>query len=149
MAVAADALRAVPLFRGLPALSLDRVAAHALPVSYGAGEVVFRQGDPGLGFFVVLSGRVRISHGGKEAAQLAAGGFFGEMALLDSYPRSATVTAVEDTRCLSVKRSDFVRELRTQPDLALEILAILSKRIRDLDERIRHLESSLPAEWLA
>lgn len=148
MAAPADALRAVPLFRGLPALSLERVAAHALPVSYRSGEVVFRQGDPGLGFFVMLSGRVSISYGGKEVAQLAAGGFFGEMALLDSYPRSATVTALDDTRCLSVKRSDFLRELRAQPDLALEILAILSKRIRDLDERVQQLESSLPAEWL-
>jgi CRP-like cAMP-binding protein len=124
------------------------VAAHALPVSYRAGEVIFRQGDPGLGFFVVVSGRVSIAHGGTEAAQLGAGGFFGEMALLDSYPRSATVTALDDTRCLSVKRSDFVRELRAQPDLALQILAILSKRVRDLDERIRQLQTSLPAEWL-
>jgi CRP-like cAMP-binding protein len=149
MPVATDALKGVPLFRDLPKKSLERVASRALPISYGAGEVVFRQGDPGLGFFVVVSGKVSITHGGTEAARLGPGGSFGEMALLDSHPRSATVTAVEPTECLSINRADFLKELREQPDIAFELLANLSRRVRDLDERVRHLSSSVPAEWLA
>jgi CRP-like cAMP-binding protein len=145
---AGEELKRVPLFRELPTKSLERIAASAMPVSYRAGEVVFRQGDPGVGFFVVLGGRVSVSLDGKEVAQLPAGGFFGEMSLLDDCPRSATVTAVHDTHCLEVKRADFLRELRSQPDVALEMLAILSKRIRDLDARVRHLQGAIPDEWL-
>jgi CRP-like cAMP-binding protein len=86
---------------------------------------------------------------GKEVAQLPEGGFFGEMALLDEYPRSATVTAAQDTSCLEVKRPEFLRELRSQPDVAFEMLAVLSKRVRDLDAKVRHLQSSIPDEWLS
>ncbi len=149
MSATGDALKAVPLFRELPGKSLDRIAARALPVGYKAGEVVFREGDPGTGFFVVLSGRVSVSHGGKEAAQLAAGGFFGEMSLLDSFPRSATVSALEASNCLELKREDLMSELRAHPEIAFEILSILSRRVRDLHNRLRHVESSVPAEWLS
>lgn len=145
---AVEELKRVPLFRDLPARSLERIAASAAPVSYRTGEVVFRQGDPGVSFFVVLGGRVSVALGGKDVAQLPAGGFFGEMSLLDDCPRSATVTAAQDTHCLEVKRTDFMRELRSQPDVALQIMATLSKRIRDLDARVRQLQGAIPDEWL-
>ncbi|MBI5948302.1 MAG: cyclic nucleotide-binding domain-containing protein [Chloroflexi bacterium] len=143
-----EELNRVPLFRDIPDKSVERIAEAAVPVSYGPDEVVFRQGDPGLGVFVILEGRVRVSLDGKEAAQLPAGGFFGEMSVLDDFPRSATVTAMEDTHCLEVKRADFLRELERQPDIAFELLAVLSRRVRDLDARVRLMQSAIPDEWL-
>jgi CRP-like cAMP-binding protein len=145
---AADALKDVPLFRDLPRKSVDRIARHASPVSYAAGEVVFREGDEGTGFFVITEGKVGISVAGTQITQLGSGGFFGEMALLDNHRRSATVQAVTDTRCFAISRKDFLADLRDSPETALELLAALSRRVRDLDQRIRHLERSVPSEWL-
>jgi CRP-like cAMP-binding protein len=147
--VAVHALKDVPLFRDLPGKSVDRIARHATPASYRAGEVIFHEGDEATGFFIIASGLVAISVGGSELAQLGSGGFFGEMALLDQHRRSATVQALLDTECLTISRLDFIADLHNNPDTALQLLAALSRRIRDLDQRIRHLESSIPSEWLA
>jgi CRP-like cAMP-binding protein len=133
-----ETLQNVPIFRDLPRKSLDRIAKFARARSFRAGDVIFREGEEGVGFFLVSKGKVDISRSGTNIAQIGDGGFFGEMALLDNHRRSATVTAVSDTECLAIMRSDFLAELRNNPDLAVEMLAIMSRRVRDLDERLSH-----------
>ena len=81
---------------------------------------------------------INVSPDGTQLATHGPDGFFGEMALLDNHRRSATVTALEDTECMAIMRSDFLAEVRNNPDLAIEILAVMSKRIRDLDEKLAH-----------
>ncbi len=92
---------------------------------YEAGEVILRQGDEAVGFFIVSSGAVRVvrdmgSDKEHTLATLAAGEFFGETALMDGYPRTASVQAVEKTECLAMTRWDFMSELKGSPSMAVE-----------------------------
>ena len=133
-----ETLAKVPLFRDLPHKSLERIAKFARPRSFRSGDVIFKEGEEGVGFFAISKGKVEVTRGGHAIATTGAGGFFGEMALLDNHRRSATVKASEDTECLAIMRSDFLAELRGNADLAVEMLGIMSARIRDLDEKLSH-----------
>ena len=131
-----ETLAAVPIFRDLPKKSLSRIAQFARKRSFRAGDVIFKEGEEGVGFFMVTAGQVGVTRGGADLAKTGEGGFFGEMALLDNHRRSATITALEDTECLAIMRSDFIAELRANADLAIELLGVLSQRIRALDEQL-------------
>lgn len=133
---AEETLSRVPLFADLPKKSIERIAKTVRTRSFHAGDTIFKEGEEGVGFFVVTKGKVNVTRGGTNLATHGPDGFFGEMALLDHHRRSATVTAAEDTECLAIMRSDFLAEVRNNPDLAVEMLAVMSKRIRDLDERL-------------
>ena len=113
---------ACPLFRGLVPDDLAAVAAAAIEVDFPAERVIARQGEIGTGFFVVVSGSVRVIRGGEEVAVLGPGDFFGELSVLDGLPRVAQVTAVEPTRCLALASWDFEQALLDSPTLALSIL---------------------------
>lgn len=126
----------VPLFKDLPRKSLERIEKATRNRSFRAGDVIFKEGEEGVGFFMITNGKVEVTRGGTAVATLSNGGFFGEMALLDNHRRSATVKAVDDTECLAIMRSDFLAELRNNPDLAVDMLAMMSQRVRELDERL-------------
>ncbi len=126
----------VPLFRDLPKKTLNRLAKVAVPRTFKAGNEIVREGDRGAGFFLIMQGKVEVVRGDTKLNTLGSGDFFGEMALLDEHPRSATVRALEDTDCLAMSRWDFVSELRANSDLAVEMLEVLSRRVRELDERL-------------
>lgn len=134
----ADTLSNVPLFQDLPRKSIDRLTKFVRPRSFQAGDVIFREGEEGVGFFIVTSGKVKVTREGAELATVGENGFFGEMALLDNHRRSATVQAISDTETLAIMRADFLAELRTNADLAVEMLSVLSRRIRELDEKLGH-----------
>ena len=133
-----DALQHVPMFRDLNKKALERIEKIARERSFKAGDVIVKEGDEGVGFFLVVSGKVTVTKEGHALGNLHDGDFFGEMALLDNYRRSATVTATEPTKCLAMLRSDFVAELRANADLAVEMLQLMSRRVRDADERLAH-----------
>jgi CRP-like cAMP-binding protein len=105
-----------------------------------------REGDSGVGAFVIRSGRVEVlqKRGGEtvKLAELGPGDFFGEMALLDEFPRSATVRALEPTTVLGLTRWHFRGILESHPQVALGILPVLVKRIRTAErqasEAVRH-----------
>jgi CRP/FNR family cyclic AMP-dependent transcriptional regulator len=133
-----DALRNVPLFAGLEAADLQRLARILVPRQYEAGDVIIREGDEAVGFFVVSSGKVRVVKDlGRDKEQVLAtltpGEFFGETALLDGYPRTASVQAVEKTECLALTRWDFMSELKGSPTMAVEIVRALARRLRQTD----------------
>lgn len=132
----AETLRNVPLCQDLPSKSIDRIAKFARSRVFQADETIVKEGDEGVGFFLVTKGKVDITRGGTSIAQVGEGGFFGEMALLDNHRRSATVTAIGEVETLAIMRSDFLAELRNNADLAVELLSVLSKRVRDLDQKL-------------
>jgi CRP/FNR family cyclic AMP-dependent transcriptional regulator len=136
-----EALRNVPLFAGLEAADLQRLAKILVPRRYEPGEVILKEGSEAIGFFVVSSGKVRVvkdlgSDKERTLATLTPGEFFGETALLDGYPRSASVQAVEKTECLALTRWDFMGEVKGSPTMAVEIMRVLARRLRQTDARL-------------
>jgi CRP/FNR family cyclic AMP-dependent transcriptional regulator len=138
----AAAFAAVPLLSRLNDRQRAALAAKATTRGYRGGKIVVRQGDTSMALYVVLSGSVRIDRedeAGRRtqiAADVGANGFFGEMGLIEDEPRSATVTALEDTECALLAKWDFQNELRSDPDIALALMPVLNARIRDLNARL-------------
>lgn len=137
-------LRQITLFAGLSDAALTALASRVRVRSYRRGEVLFHKDDPGTSLFLLRSGRVKIStfsNEGKEAVFTVhgPGDVFGELALLDGAPRSATATALEPSRLLTVDRSSFVAFLREQPDASLILLSELTARVRRLSVQVEDL----------
>jgi CRP/FNR family cyclic AMP-dependent transcriptional regulator len=137
-----EALRSVPLFA-----SLDDEAARELR-SLLSDKIVpqntrlFRQGDKGDSMYLIESGRVRISLRDDDKqevvlAELAQGDFFGEMSIIDGRQRSADAKVIEDARLAILSRDAFLSFVRSNPDVALEMLSALTDRLRRTDELLR------------
>lgn len=147
-------LSRVPAFADLSARELRGVAAIIHKREYKAGEPVFYQGDPGLGMYIIREGEVsiRISEGegeDKELAVLADGDFFGELALLDESPRSATAICRTDCSLIGFFRTDLFEMIEQKTDLGLKIVLrlaeILAVRLRKTDKELSKLRSQLDA----
>jgi CRP-like cAMP-binding protein len=131
-----ELLASVPLFAKLNRKTLDRLDRILVEREFTAGREIVTEGDVGAGFFLIKDGSVDVVRGENTLAHLKKGGYFGDMALLDGRPRSATVRAVEDTTCLVMTRWDFLAEVRSNPDIAIELLEQLSLIVRDLEKRL-------------
>jgi CRP-like cAMP-binding protein len=123
---------ACPLFRGLVPDDLAAVAAAAIEVDFPAERAIARQGEIGTGFFIVVSGRVRVVRDGAAVAHLGPGEFFGELSILDGGPRVAQVVTDEPTVCLAIASWDFERVLRDEPGVALAVLKVVAARLREV-----------------
>ena len=125
------------MFEDLDQRSLEAIANAAVEQRYETGQEIVRQGDTGVGAFIIRSGKVDIvqDRDGKEQklATLGSGDVFGEMALLDEFPRSATVRAIEPTTCLGIQRWHFRGILESHPQIALALLPVLTKRLRNAE----------------
>ena len=119
----------VPLFAGLSRRHLGKIAGAASTKRYAPGSTLVRVGRPADAFFVILDGsaRVEVPAGG---IALGAGDFFGEMALIDGEPRSATVVATGDVFVMTLARAKFLKVLEAEPKIALAIMATLTRRLR-------------------
>jgi CRP/FNR family transcriptional regulator len=139
MARRARLLADLPLFRGLPSEQLLDLARQASATTFSPGTEIIRQGDPGDALYVIVTGQVIVRasrpDGGPEAllGTLGPGSVFGEMALVDDGPRSATVRAQTRTSCVVVRRNDFLSELASSAGLARTLLLTLSNRLREAD----------------
>ncbi len=136
-----DALRNVQLFSQLASKDLTRLGRAVVERSYKKGETIVKEGEQAVAFFVIVSGKVEVTQSvGSKKAQtldtLGPGETFGEMALLDGAPRAATVKAVDNVTCLVLSRWDFVAELQTNPHMAVAMLPILSRRLRDVEAKL-------------
>jgi CRP/FNR family cyclic AMP-dependent transcriptional regulator len=123
------------LFRGLATATIERIAALATRKAYAQGAVVFMRGDPGDSLCGVVSGRVRISAsrpGGREVFLniMGPGDAFGEIALLDGKPRTATATALARTELIILRRDRFAELLASEPSLARHLIQLLCERVR-------------------
>ena len=123
-------LKSIDLFSLIPGEDLAQVALIAVEEPRESGEIIFSEGEPGDAFYLVLDGKVRMHHQEKMVAELGERECFGEMALLDSAPRSATVTTVDDTNLLKIARDEFHEILTEKPEIALGIIKVLSRRLR-------------------
>jgi CRP-like cAMP-binding protein len=137
MADNVEFLKHVRLFEDLDRRSLEAIANAAVEQSYTVGQDIVRQGDTGVGAFIIKKGRVEAfqDRGGHihKLAEMKQGDVFGEMALLDEFPRSATVRALEPTVCLGIQRWHFRGILESHPQIALALLPVLTKRLRNAE----------------
>jgi len=130
-------LRQVPIFAGLEAEDLEELASIVEERRLDANIELFREGDSGDAVYLLVNGRVRVFVGGGERPQktlneLGAGACIGEMAVLDSAPRSATVCALERTRALRVPGDGFKRVMSERPEMSEAIVAELVRRMRQM-----------------
>lgn len=140
----ASFFRRFALFAELDDRELDAVAAVARPRRYARDEVVFHAYESGDIFCLIRSGKVKVTMNSPEGKEiilslLGPGDFFGEMALLDNEPRSATVVATEPLELLTIWRSDFLQLLSENFAITRKVLAELSHRLRDASLRIESL----------
>lgn len=127
----------------LPQPLLEKIAAMATVRTFPKRAIIVTEGDETDSLYVVLSGKARVfvaDEKGREVQlnQLGPGEYFGEVTL-DGGPRSASVMAIEDTRCAIVKRGEFTPFLEAHPELALHIVRKLAHRVRELTENVRSL----------
>jgi CRP/FNR family transcriptional regulator, cyclic AMP receptor protein len=128
---AVDMLAEIPLFAELSRRHVGKVASCASTKRFAAGSPLVRVGQSATVFYVILDGEVRVEVPGRPVT-LRTGDFFGEMALIDGEPRSATVVAVGDVYALLLSRSKFLKLLEGEPKIALAIMATLTGRLRAL-----------------
>ncbi|QDW36204.1 cyclic nucleotide-binding domain-containing protein [Bradyrhizobium sp. KBS0727] len=137
-------LERLPLVSDFTAGQIERLRSWLEPVAWSAGEVVFHSGDPGSSLYLVTQGRasVHILHDGGDIrlATFAPGAVFGELALLDRGPRSATITADEDLKAFGLSEASFAVLCQQQPDLAIKLLTALG---RELSVRIRYANMTI------
>ena len=128
-------LKSIDLFRALPGEELAQIAEIAEEQPFAFGDQVFTEGEPGDALYLVVEGTVKVHQGGKQLAQLGPRDVFGEMAVLDSEPRSATVTALKDSVLLKIARDDFRDILQERPEIGMGVIKVLSRRLRDASRR--------------
>jgi len=128
-------LSAVPLFSGLNKKLLHTLAATATDRTYSPGEVIVRQDEKAVRFYLVTEGKVEVERGGKVVASLGPGQYFGEMALLDEEPRTASVKAASKARCVVLYSWEFWSSVGKDPEAMRSLLR----------ETVRRLRSSTPA----
>jgi CRP/FNR family transcriptional regulator/CRP/FNR family cyclic AMP-dependent transcriptional regulator len=132
-------LERIPFLAALPPDDLAWLADRVRRRKFARGDLIFQKDDPGQSLFIIESGSVRIYVPGTQGADLTLavmgpGDFFGDMSLLDGRPRSASAAAATDSVLLSLERSEFTSVMRSRPDAALSILAVIASRLRDSDQ---------------
>ncbi len=132
------------LFAGLSSVALDDLTRRIQIRTRTAGSLIVAQDEPGDAMFMLAAGRVKVALFGENGRELTLsilqpGDFFGEMALIDSQPRSANVVALDDATLLALTREAFSAHLKAHPQTALNIIAELTARLRRADETIANL----------
>ncbi len=142
--VTSEQVRRVPLFAEFSEEQLDAVVRASTVAEFSRNQVIFHENDNGTALFVILNGRVKVSlvrPDGKEAilAILTPGEFFGEMALLDNRPRSASVVVLEPTTVMILTRSDFMQMIEANPQIIHNMIIPLVTRLRKANKKIADL----------
>jgi len=145
-----EVLEAMPLFGKLNERELLRIMQVANARPYIPGEVVIREGDKGDELFIVLTGQVKVTRGEAVLSTIKQGEHFGEMALIRSTPRSATVTSDGASEIISIKRSDFFDILRTEHELSVKLLwqflGVLADRLDQTSKDLRNAREVIAAD---
>jgi CRP-like cAMP-binding protein len=128
-------MKSIDLFRALPSEELAQIAEIAEEQPMTSGEQIFAEGEPGDALYLIVEGRVKVHKGEKELVRLGVRDVFGEMAVLDSEPRSASVTAVEDAVLLKIGRDDFRDILIERPEIAMGVMKVLTRRLRETSKK--------------
>lgn len=134
-------LQTVPLFQGLENKQLARLARRFTERTYPVGEAIVNQGALGIGLFIIQTGRaeaIRVQPNGDKQVvnKLGPTDFFGELSLLDEAPRTASVVAVEEVKCLILTQLDFMSALHEDSDIPIVMLKEMAKRFRRLMDKM-------------
>lgn len=134
----------VPLFASLADADIGALMAVARKRTFRNGEVIFHRDDPGQVMYIIKEGKVKIcliSPDGQEISLVVygKGDCFGEFAIIDGLPRSADAVAMEKVECYSLQRSDFHKTIMKNPQIAIQVMEVLSKRLRTTDQMIEDL----------
>ena len=124
-------LAKVPMFAGCTKKELEAVARAVKEVEHPEGHVIAREGDRGVGFFLISDGTAKVSIGGKTRSRLGPGDFFGEIALLDRGPRTATVTATSPIKLLGLTAWVFRGLIEEHPSIGFKLLEVVASRLRE------------------
>jgi CRP/FNR family cyclic AMP-dependent transcriptional regulator len=135
MSALAETLARVPLFSRLGKRDRQRLADRMSERSWSEGDVVIEEGRGGAGFWLIESGNATVSIRGEAIRGLGPGDWFGEIAIIDEGPRSATVMAATDLRCRGIVAWEFAPFVKENPDVAWALLQGLAARVRDAEAR--------------
>lgn len=153
LALKREVLAGMPLFCRLAERELENIMQVVDVADYGAGEEVVREGEAGDQLFVALSGRLRVTRGQTDIGELGPGEPFGEMALIRTTSRSATVTAVEASELVTLRRRDFFEVIRAEPQVAVKLLwqfvTVLADRLEQTSEDLSAAREALAEHELA
>jgi CRP/FNR family transcriptional regulator len=136
-----DILSQVPLFHDLTKHELQVLSVNCRERDYPTGATLLRQGETGIGLFIITDGKVQITQQAPDGSVRDLGTFergavLGEMSLLDDLPRTATAIAMEPTRALVIPVWDFRAALREAPEIAIKLLSVLSRRLRAAEQQV-------------
>lgn len=134
----------VTLFSNLDDEEVHELTSVARRRTFRSGEVIFHRDDPGQILYIIKEGKVKISLISPDGQEISLvvmgkGECFGELALLDGLPRSADATAMEKVECYTLQRSDFHNVILKKPGIAIQVLEVLSKRLRNTDNQVEDL----------
>ncbi|HEX7950193.1 MAG TPA: cyclic nucleotide-binding domain-containing protein [Candidatus Limnocylindrales bacterium] len=132
----AEQLARTRLFAGVDAPGRESIADRMTEVDLPADRVIARQGEIGTGFFIIISGGVRVVRDGDTIAELGPGAFFGELSVIDRLPRVAQVVTSAPTTCLALASWDFEAVIAEQPSVAMAVLRELAGRLRELTREL-------------
>jgi len=124
-----ELLKRVPLFAGCSKKELGEIALVADEIDFSAGKVLTREGDSGREFFVLVDGAAEVRRKGRKVRTMGSGDFFGEIALVSSRPRTATVTATAPVRLLVVTDRAFRELMQNMPSIQMKVLTALADRL--------------------
>ena len=131
MSAPVELLQQVPLFQGLERDHLETVARSFKDRTFRAGQTVTSEGSGGVGFFVIEDGTATVSMHGEERRKLGAGDYFGELALIDDSPRSATIVADTDLKCWGLTSWEFRPLVESNASIAWSMLQTMAQRLRE------------------
>lgn len=138
-------IRRVPIFEELRDDFLMRLAPVMDEVHFDAGYTIITEGQEGRAMYIMVSGQVSVHLSGQQVAQFSAGDCFGEMSVFDAEPRSASVTTLEPCDCLVLTQQQLYDAIDETPGIAVNIIRLLSRRIRELNQDLNLVKSRLKA----
>ncbi len=139
-----ELVRAVPIFGDLDENEIKKVVEIGINRKFSKNGIVFLEEEEGAALFIIISGKVKIVRTDDDGGEvilsiLGSGDFFGEMAILDGLPRSATVVSIDNSELFMIHRRDFLQVVEKAPQVAISLLRELTRRLRKADEQIKSL----------